>query len=467
MKQPSPKRNWRIKRRRQRLEGVEAGRDVDGDHALPPRRAVGQAVHHHHAAEGLDQPVDRRPLAVGTGLAEARHRAVDDLRIDLLDVLVAEAQPRITPGRKLSMHDVGLGRELLHHRDAVGRLEVERDRALAAVEGDRMGAVVALELAQRAAPVALRRLDLDDVGAVQRQQHRGMRPGDALREVEHGDAVVRAFDHGPCFPSRPCRGHERTFTAAAGARPEAQGRHARAGLQARAERQNNTAESTNAATKKQVRPSAHGPGDFDRQDRNDDAQRNVEPQRPGNRPAEAAQAQEPEGEEEGGEVGAVELDRREDHLDLAFAGRQRHAALGRMQHHQDVMVLDRVEQSGQQDRRQGDRACPGIEDGAQANGEKDEERAIDDDEEIIEPEIDPEAGGAERACGQSRDMGFDRAGALKEVLRHAGRNDAHHHGGDDQRREPCQCRQHPVQASSCPWRPRACDTDSNIIISKD
>ena len=189
-------------RRRQRLEGVEAGRDVDRDHALPPRRAVGQAVHHHHAAEGLDQPVDGRPLAVGPGLAEARHRAVDDLGIDLPGVLVAEAQPRDDARPEALDDDVGLGHQLVHDGLAVGRLEVERDRALAAVEGDGMGAVIALELAQRAAPVALRRLDLDDVGAVQRQQHRGMRPGHALREVEHGDAVVRAFDHEPAPPGR-------------------------------------------------------------------------------------------------------------------------------------------------------------------------------------------------------------------------------------------------------------------------
>ena len=198
-------------RRRQRLEGVEAGRDVDGDHALTPRRAVRHPVHHHHAAEGLDQPVDGRPLAVGARLAEARHRAVDDLGIDLLDVLVAEAQPLDHARPEALHHDMRLGGDLLHHGDAVGRLEVERDRALAAVEGDGMGAVVALQLAQRAAPVAFQRLDLDDVGAVQGEQHGGVRPRDALREVENGDAVVSALDH--CSPLLPT-GAERTFSGA-------------------------------------------------------------------------------------------------------------------------------------------------------------------------------------------------------------------------------------------------------------
>src|SRR4030095_7845291 len=65
-----------------------------------------------------------------------------------------------------------------------------------------MGAVIALELAQRAAPVAFRRLDLDDVGPVQRQEHRGMRPGHAPREGAHGDAVIRAFGAEPAPPGR-------------------------------------------------------------------------------------------------------------------------------------------------------------------------------------------------------------------------------------------------------------------------
>src|SRR5258707_13330565 len=58
-----------------------------------------------------------------------------------------------------------------------------------------MGAVIALQLAQRAAPVAFERLDLDDVGAMQGEQHGGVRPRDALREVENGDAVVSALGH--------------------------------------------------------------------------------------------------------------------------------------------------------------------------------------------------------------------------------------------------------------------------------
>ena len=128
----------------QGLERVEAGGDVDGDHALTPRRAVGHFVHHHHAAEGLDQAVDRGPLAVGAGLAEARDRAIDDLGIDLLDVLVAEAQPLDHAGTEALDDDVGFGGDLLHHSDAVGRFQIDGEAALAAIEGDRVGAMIAL-----------------------------------------------------------------------------------------------------------------------------------------------------------------------------------------------------------------------------------------------------------------------------------------------------------------------------------
>src|SRR3977135_2100554 len=104
------------------------------------------------------QPVDGRLLAVGPRLAETGYRAIDDLGIDLLDVVVAEAQALDHAGPEALQHDMGLGGDLLDHGDAVGRLEVERDRALAAVEGDGMRAVIALKLAQCAAPVAFQRL---------------------------------------------------------------------------------------------------------------------------------------------------------------------------------------------------------------------------------------------------------------------------------------------------------------------
>src|SRR5262249_29794974 len=95
-----------------------------------------------------------------------------------------------------------LGGYLADHGDAVGRLEVDGDRALAAVEGDGMGAMVAFQLAQRAAPVAFQWLDLDDVGAMQGEQHGGVRPRDALREGENRYAVVSALGHrGPLLPT--------------------------------------------------------------------------------------------------------------------------------------------------------------------------------------------------------------------------------------------------------------------------
>src|SRR5262249_10868922 len=44
---------------------------------------------------------------------------------------------------------------------------------------------------EEARPVALRRFDLDDVGAVGAEQHRAIGRGDALPEIEHAQAPIR------------------------------------------------------------------------------------------------------------------------------------------------------------------------------------------------------------------------------------------------------------------------------------
>ena len=133
---------------------------------------------------------EARLLGVGTGLAVARHRGIDQARVERRHVLVAHAQPRAHLQREVHHHDVGGPGQPLEHRAALGVLEVEHDRPLVAVghvpaEIDgmlrhRMG------LAQLALRIALaRRLDLDDLGAIV-AHHRGRhRAGDEARQIEH------------------------------------------------------------------------------------------------------------------------------------------------------------------------------------------------------------------------------------------------------------------------------------------
>ena len=107
-----------------------------------------------------------RQVPVGPGRAVARDGAEHDLRVDRLQVLVAEAPLGQGPGAHGLDHGVGAGHELLVDGHALVGLQVEGDRLLAPVD---------VEVQQRDAlddrpghladVVALGRLDLDDVGA--------------------------------------------------------------------------------------------------------------------------------------------------------------------------------------------------------------------------------------------------------------------------------------------------------------
>ena len=67
-------------------------------------------------------------------LPVAGDRAVDDLRVDLAQRLVADAEPVEHARAEGLEHDVGVAHQAQQHLAAGLRLEVEPDRALAAVQ---------------------------------------------------------------------------------------------------------------------------------------------------------------------------------------------------------------------------------------------------------------------------------------------------------------------------------------------
>src|SRR5262249_34525266 len=87
--------------------------------------------------------------------------------------------------------DIGRAAELLRRRDTLTGLEVEGNALLVAVH--RTEGAVVVGLAPHAERIAaVRRLDLDDLGAEVRQQHAGERPAYVVRELQDADAVQRA-----------------------------------------------------------------------------------------------------------------------------------------------------------------------------------------------------------------------------------------------------------------------------------
>ena len=114
----------------------------------------------------------------------------------------------MTPGRKFSHTTSALAARRLTISIASGFAQVERDAALVAVHAERKdGAIFRsahFSVGERAARlVALVRLDLDDVGAEQRELVGAVGAGEVAGEVEDADAGER-LAHDP--RAWPCDG---------------------------------------------------------------------------------------------------------------------------------------------------------------------------------------------------------------------------------------------------------------------
>ena len=176
--------------RQHRAEGAEhAAHDVDHRGAgaqRPARRTghVGEPAHHLHDL------VERRPLLVRSG-QEALQRAIDQPRIDLLEILGPQPALGHRARREILDHHVGRLQQLHQHRPALGRIGVEREALLVAIE---VAEEAAAEAAQLARAIAVDRLDLDHLGAEIGQDHAAGRPEDGVGELDDADAFERRCD---------------------------------------------------------------------------------------------------------------------------------------------------------------------------------------------------------------------------------------------------------------------------------
>ena len=157
------------------------------------RHAVPALVDGHEPGERLEDGIDGRPLTVRPGLAEARHGEIDDARVQDRDRVVAHAELRGHAGAEALEEHVATCHQPAHDLQALIRLQIDRDAALAQVGGHRECRLIAVARTDRARPVALGRLHLNHVGAVEREQHGRVGPGDALAEVHHAHAGEGRF----------------------------------------------------------------------------------------------------------------------------------------------------------------------------------------------------------------------------------------------------------------------------------
>jgi hypothetical protein len=158
----------REQRRRDRLGDGEAGQLVGQDCAHQRRAALVRArLHRGQARKRLDQWVEDRLAGVGSGIAEAGDRGVDDAGPDRSGVLVSQPQPLDHAGAEVLQHHIGPGDQPFQGGQAIGMLQIEGDRALVAVVIEERGGKPAPAGRDMAAVVTdARHLDLDHVSTL-------------------------------------------------------------------------------------------------------------------------------------------------------------------------------------------------------------------------------------------------------------------------------------------------------------
>ena len=175
---------------------VHAGRDVGDRDAAADTRAAGFPGYADQAALRLDHEVERRPVAVGTVLSEARNRTINDAGMPGACARVVDAELLDRPDPKILQHDVGVLEETKEEVLALRMFEIDLDAALVPVQADE---VRRLALVERRSPgardVAVSgRFDLDDLGAVVAEHRRRKRSRQRVSQIQNRDVVERHHD---------------------------------------------------------------------------------------------------------------------------------------------------------------------------------------------------------------------------------------------------------------------------------
>jgi hypothetical protein len=155
-------------------------------------RRPGMTVDADDAGIGLTQRIVAGKRAHRTNFAEAADRAVDQPRIFLRHIIVAQAARLDTAGLHRMDENIGGARESPDDFAAAWMIEVDADTLFVAVVG-KIGNGFAMPLRGETTRVVAgtRPFDLDHGGAKIAEQLRAIGPSDVLGEIDNGKAVER------------------------------------------------------------------------------------------------------------------------------------------------------------------------------------------------------------------------------------------------------------------------------------
>ena len=178
------------------VRGVDADDAVDHcqRHIARPL-AAGLGNDGRQRADALNEVVISRLAGIGSGVAITHQADVDEPRIDLAHVIVGELEAAHGRRSRIGDENIGTFTELQQRLARRRLLHVENDAALVAIELQIKRAHIgaAGRADALAHEVALRRFDLDHIGAVVGKNLRGVRAGDHRREVEDAQPLQRGL----------------------------------------------------------------------------------------------------------------------------------------------------------------------------------------------------------------------------------------------------------------------------------
>ncbi len=180
-------------------------------------RTVREAREIHHAGLRLDHQVVARSVRLGARLAEPRHRAVHEARVQARERAIAEAELVHRARTEVLQQHVALLDQLPKDLLSFLGLEIQGDALLAPVHRHEVGRLAADERRPAARVVALAGLlDLDHLGAHVAEHHRAEGTRQDAGEVEHTNAGQRSFSfrHGVVLSRRASRDSARSRSCA-------------------------------------------------------------------------------------------------------------------------------------------------------------------------------------------------------------------------------------------------------------
>ena len=173
-----------------------AAHDIGCPQGTRQRRIADLPHGPHRPAIALQDQVLPRPVSIRPLRSVARDGTVDEPRVDLVELLVPDADPIGGADPEVLNQGIGLADQVVHHGQALRLLQVDHHAALVAVEREEGGHLSrGGDVLEAMSPVELAgpgRLDLQDIGAQIPQAQAGERTRQHLRAVENRDAVEGA-----------------------------------------------------------------------------------------------------------------------------------------------------------------------------------------------------------------------------------------------------------------------------------